>query len=105
MADLRNGLSAKDVAAKLADDPTFDFLIYTPEDVLDFGEGGFSRDAKGAAFLQSALPGSPNCPTCGGLMNVNGMQVGHVRPRRHGGTGHPSNAMMQHPFCNSTVAN
>jgi hypothetical protein len=105
LADLRNGMSARDIAAKLADDPNFDFLIYLPEDVLDFGDGAFSRDAKGAAFLQSALPSAPKCPTCRGLMHINGMQVGHVRAKRDGGTGHPNNAVMQHPFCNSTVAN
>jgi hypothetical protein len=105
LADLRNGKSASDIAATLADDPNFEFLIYVPEDVLDFGDGAFSRDAKGAAFLQSALPGAAKCPTCGGLMHVNGMQVGHVEPRRKGGTARVSNAIMQHPFCNSTVAN
>lgn len=105
LSDLQKGLTPKDVADALAKEPNFSFFIAPQEDVLDFGEGAFSREVKGAAFLQSALPSAPKCPTCGGLMHRNGMQVGHKVAKRDGGGGTLDNSMMQHPFCNSTVEN
>ena len=63
----------------------------------------FPRETKGAAFLREAIPTAPKCATCGGLLHRNGMQTGHVVHKREGGSGQVSNAMMQHPFCNSTV--
>lgn len=38
-------------------------------------------------------------------MHKNGMQAGHKTAKRDQGGGSLENAMMQHPFCNSTVAN
>lgn len=105
ITDLQSGMSFKEVTDGLARDKSFEFLISMPEDLLDLGDGSFSRDTKGAAFLQSALPTAPKCPTCGGLMHRNGMQVGHRQAKRDGGMGTIDNSQMQHPFCNSTVAN
>lgn len=105
IADLQSGLTIADLAKALSDDPAFDFLISIPEEMLELGDGSFSREMKGAAYLQGALPASLKCPTCGGLIHRNGMQVGHVQPKREGGPGVLSNSQMQHPFCNSTVAN
>ncbi len=101
---LNKGLSASEAAKILRDMPEFEFLI-TGSGELDLDGGSFSRDVKGAAFIRDALPSAPKCPTCGGLMHRNGMQVGHKRPKRDGGSGNLSNAIMQHPFCNSTVDN
>ncbi|MBZ9806937.1 MULTISPECIES: HNH endonuclease family protein [unclassified Mesorhizobium] len=101
---LTKGFSASDVAKILREMPEFEFLI-TSSGELDLEGGSFSRDVKGAAFIRDALPTAPKCPTCGGLLHRNGMQFGHKRPKRDGGSGNLSNAMMQHPFCNSTVDN
>ncbi|MEY9560598.1 DUF262 domain-containing protein [Sinorhizobium fredii] len=105
VTELQGGSSASEIAQKLAVDPAFDFFISPQGDFLDLEEGDFSRETKGAAFLQSALPSAPKCPTCGGFLHINGMQVGHRQPKREGGMASVANAMMQHPFCNSTVAN
>lgn len=105
ITELQKGLTPKEIAAALADDRAFEFLISLPDEMLDLGDGSFSRDTKGAAYLQGALPTAPKCPTCGGLMHHNGMQVGHRQAKRDGGTGALANTQMQHPFCNSTVAN
>jgi len=99
------GFSTDAIAKALGEDETFNFFISPPEDLLALGDGSFSRDAKGAAFIQSALPGAPECPTCGGFLHRNGMQVGHVQAKCDGGLGTVENSMMQHPFCYSTVAN
>ena len=63
----------------------------------------FTREVKGAAFLRDALPSAPRCPTCSGILHRNGMQTGHLKHRREGGSGEVGNAILQHPFCNSTV--
>ena len=105
ISDLQKGLTATEIASALAADRTFEFLISIPEELLDLGDGSFSRDTKGAAYLLGALPTAPKCPTCGGLMHHNGMQVGHRQAKRDGGTSAVDNTQMQHPFCNSTVAN
>ncbi len=105
IAELQQGISQTDVAAKLAKEDEFQFLISPPSDLIEAASPSFNRDTKGAAFIQSALPHAAKCPTCSGFLHHNGMQVGHVKAKRHGGTGTVDNSMMQHPFCNSTVAN
>jgi hypothetical protein len=107
IAKLKEGSSPEAVAGYLAGTKEFAFLIEQPDDVpmLTLVGGSFTRETKGAAYLAEALPTAPKCPTCGGLMHRNGMQVGHRQAKRLGGSGHSSNAAMQHPFCNSTVAN
>ena len=103
---LSEGVSPKDLAAEMAKDPVYDFLVAADNvaDLLDEA-GSFDRDVKGAAYIRQALPSAPKCPTCGGLMHRNGMQVGHKKAKRAGGSGTLANAGMQHPFCNSTVDN
>lgn len=105
LADLQAGKSSDEIAKALASEDNFAFFITPPEDLLPMGEGSFTRDVKGAAFMQGALPSAPKCPTCRGFLHRNGMQVGHVQAKRDGGMGTLENSMMQHPFCNSTVAN
>ena len=105
LADLQSGRSADDIAKQLGADDDFAFFISPREQLLALGDGSFSRDAKGAAFIQNALPSAPKCPTCRGFLHRNGMQVGHIQPKRDGGMGTVENSMMQHPFCNSTLAN
>ncbi|MET4593973.1 MULTISPECIES: GmrSD restriction endonuclease domain-containing protein [unclassified Sphingomonas] len=105
LAELELGRLPSEIASALADDTNYDFLVATPSTEVDFTDASFSRDAKGGAFIQSALPHAPQCPTCGGLLHHNGMQVGHVVAKRDGGAPNVANSMMQHPFCNSTVKN
>jgi hypothetical protein len=107
--EFRGGNNPKDFYASLSKNAEFSFLLAphsTPTTVyLESTGGKFTRGTKGAAYLRGALPIAPKCPTCGGIMHVNGMQVGHIRPRREGGTGELVNSQMQHPFCNSTIDN
>ncbi|WIJ25036.1 hypothetical protein [Devosia sp. RR2S18] len=105
IGDLQNGKSPHEIGDALAKDRAFDFLISNPEELFDPGNGSFTREVKGAAFLHGALPAAPKCPTCDGLLHRNGMQVGHITAKRDGGSAFVSNSQMQHPFCNSTAAN
>lgn len=105
ISDLQSGLGVNEISDKLLGDPAFDFFISPRGDLFDFEDNSFSRETKGAAFIQNALPSAPKCPTCGGYMHTNGIQVGHITAKRNGGRGSLENAMMQHPFCNSTAAN
>jgi len=107
ISKLRENKTPEEVADDLRANKEFAFLIEPSEDspMLALEGGSFTRETKGAAFISDALPSAPKCPTCHGLMHRNGMQVGHKQAKRNGGSGDPSNAMMQHPFCNSTVAN
>lgn len=105
LSDLQAGASSEDIATTLSTDESFAFFITPPADLLALGDGSFSRDTKGAAFIQGTLASAPKCPTCRGFLHRNGMQVGHIHAKRDGGMGTLENSMMQHPFCNSTVAN
>lgn len=105
---LDKGLSLQEITAELGNDPSYNFLINPAQEALLFTDdegNAFGRDLKGATFIRDALITAPRCPTCGGLMHRNGMQVGHKRPKREGGTATLDNAHMQHPFCNSTYDN
>lgn len=107
ISELRQGKSLVDIGIALASNPDYNFLIaaQVADGMLEPLDTSFSRDTKGAAFLRDALPSAPKCPTCQGLMHRHGMQVGHQIARRDGGAATLDNAMMQHPFCNSTFAN
>jgi hypothetical protein len=107
LTKLKENKSPEQVADDLREMKEFAFLIEPAEEKLMLAlEGGsFTRETKGAAFLADALPSAPRCPTCSGLLHRNGMQVGHRNAKREGGSGDVSNAMLQHPFCNSTVRN
>lgn len=106
--EFMTGNNPKDFYASLRKNEEFSFLLSHPNTTpvyLESAGGEFTRGTKGAAYLRDALPVAPKCPTCGGIMHVNGMQVGHIKPRRQGGTGELVNSQMQHPFCNSTIDN
>ena len=105
---LREGKTVEAIEGNLRATNDYGFLIEPSEPtpaMLALEGGAFNRETKGAAYLARFLPEAPKCPTCGGLMHRNGMQVGHRKAKRDGGSGDPTNAMMQHPFCNSTVKN
>lgn len=96
-----------DVVKALSATSDLSFFVSDPLPTELFDEVGssFPTTIKGAAFIKDALPSAHKCPTCKGLMHVNGMQVGHKKAKRDGGKGVLENSMMQHPFCNSTFAN
>lgn len=104
IVDFKKGRTPTQVHRSLLRNPELSFLIDSPIVGAATTSGKFTRDMKGAAYLRDALPQAPKCPTCGGLLHRNGMQVGHRRARRAGGAGSIGNAQMQHPFCNSTVS-
>lgn len=108
ITSLREGVAIEEIENKLRVTKEYGFLIEEAEPLAPmlFLEGGsFGRETKGAAYIAEFLPKAPKCPTCRGLMHRNGMQVGHRKHRRDGGSGEAANAMMQHPLCNSTAAN
>lgn len=102
IAEFLEGKLADEISATLSRDAAFDFFSFESSEISLFGadDGSFSRDIKGATYIKDALPTAPKCPTCSGLMHVNGMQVGHIKARRNGGLGDIDNGFMQHPFCN-----
>jgi hypothetical protein len=106
IAGFHEGKSPEDVYQTLVKNSEFSFL-YPETPAIGEANAGmgrpFSRETKGAAFLRDAVPSAPKCQTCGGILHRNGMQTGHQRPRREGGSGELRNAFIQHPFCNSTV--
>jgi hypothetical protein len=105
---LREGNAVEQIEDNLRSTADYGFLIEpaeAPAPMLALEGGSFNRETKGAAYLAEFLPKAPKCPTCAGLMHRNGMQVGHKKAKRYGGSGDQGNAMMQHPFCNSTVSN
>jgi hypothetical protein len=105
------GKDEQEVTAAIAAMPDFQFLFAQEAEGIEKQDGPsargkkFSRETKGAAYLRDALSTAPKCPTCGGILHRNGMQAGHKEHRRLGGSGSVNNAIMQHPFCNSTIDN
>ena len=114
MEKFEEGVTPAEAFKSLGNIPEFHFLFAAMLDEstgtlvqqLYKGKGlkgkKFDRDTKGAAYLRDALPTAPKC-ACGGFLHRNGMQTGHIKHRRDGGSGSLANAQLQHPFCNSTV--
>jgi hypothetical protein len=103
VSDFTKGKTQDQVHRSLLRNRDLSFLIADSRSNPGSADGRFTRETKNAAYLREALPKAPTCPTCGGLLSHNGMQVGHKRHRRDGGPGNAGNAQMQHPFCNSTM--
>lgn len=104
IADFEKGKTQSQVYNSLRRSHELGFFVTEPTEIVAIGGSGkFNRDTKGAAYLRDALPSTPKCPTCGGLLHRNGMQTGHRKARREGGPATVANAQMQHPFCNSTM--
>lgn len=102
--NIEAGKTSEQIHDILSADSDFAFLVLEP--AVKSGTKGkkFHRGVKGGAFIQDALPTAPRCPTCKGLIHRNGLQTGHRNHRRDGGDNSLANAGIQHPFCNSTVA-
>jgi len=106
IAGLLDGNTLEDLENQLAERTEFAFLFNEIPEIdgkLSAPGKKFARETKGAAYLRDALPRAFRCATCGGILHINAMQTGHQTHRRDGGTANINNAMMQHPFCNSTV--
>ena len=104
IADLQSGLTAQEVHDALTKNSEFAFLFAEPREEPDASKkpARFRREVKDAVFLRDALPSAAKCPSCGGILHHNGIQAGHQQHRREGGSGDLANAIIQHPFCNST---
>jgi hypothetical protein len=104
LSNIELGKGSQQIHSILASSTEFSFLVAESFTNPGTPGKGFHKAVKGGAFLQSALPVAPRCPTCNGLLHRNGMQTGHRVPKRAGGSNAITNAQIQHPFCNSTVA-
>jgi hypothetical protein len=105
IAEALDGRTAHEISSTLTQEKDFEFLKGGSHEHEERG-GAFSRSVKGAAYLASALPDAAlRCATCGGLLYSRAMHVGHREAKRLGGAATVSNAIMQHPFCNSTHDN
>jgi hypothetical protein len=106
ITDLQKGMTPQKVHEALVKNSEFAFIfVEQPKSngAATKKGGRFPREVKDAVYLRDTLPSAPRCPTCGGIMHHNGIQAGHQQHRRDGGSGSLENAMLQHPFCNSTV--
>lgn len=99
------GKSAAEIFATLVEEPEYRFLAIEPAKPSGKPGARLSRSTKATSYLNTRLPSVVRCPTCGGMIYDRAMQHGHIQHRRDGGTDGVDNAMMQHPFCNSTYAN
>lgn len=62
-----------------------------------------SDDTKSMVFVREAITKAMRCPICSGLLDPSkSVSYDHIKPRREGGTGDPSNTQLVHPFCNSS---
>jgi len=106
--ELQRGALPDELYERLSKTSEFSFLLSQESDqkalTPDAPGKSFKRETKGAVFLRDAIPTAAKCPTCQGLLHRNGMQTGHRKAKRGGGSGEIENGMTQHPFCNSTVA-
>lgn len=78
--------------------------------ILDIGpttaRGRFSRDTRSQVFIREALPLTPKCPYCHGLLfALRSISYDHKTPRSAGGESTAANAQLMHPYCNSLKGN
>jgi hypothetical protein len=105
ITQFRDGRSSTEVYSNLAKSNDFAFLFAELPSVDSVAQEGrrFSREVRGATYLRDVIPTAVRCMTCKGLLHRKGMQTGHAVPRRDSGEALLDNAILQHPFCNSTA--
>ena len=75
-------------------------------DVVAAHPAQFSDDVKSETFISTALKTALRCEICRGLLDpAKSVSYDHKIRVRESGTGHPSNAQMVHPFCNTAIKN
>ena len=70
------------------------------EDDRKYGRN-FTRETKTAAFLREALAKELTCAICGSRLHFRSISTDHIVRKAEGGTGHPDNAQLTHPYCNT----
>lgn len=103
--EFMSGKTVEQVMTSVADNKEFAFL-HTKSPVIRLpGENSanaISSATKTAKMWDNALPGAPRCPYCQSRYHRNSIHGDHMVPKREGGMGHPGNAAIAHPYCNST---
>lgn len=70
------------------------------------GPTRFSDDDKSQIFITKALANALTCSVCSGMLDPNkSVSYDHITRIREGGTGHPSNGDLVHPYCNTGIKN
>ena len=74
--------------------------------IIDGGTTKFSDDDKSQIFISKALSSALTCTVCGGKLDPSkSVSYDHVTRVRDGGTGHPTNGDLVHPYCNTGIRN
>ncbi|MGB7171370.1 MAG: HNH endonuclease, partial [Acidobacteriaceae bacterium] len=98
---IRQGKNEEEIIPKLVEEETMGFL----KPIIDFDKGtnpDFTTERKSAVFLTQALKTAMRCGICRARLHKNSMNLDHVVDKRHGGLGSEDNAVLTHPYCNST---
>jgi hypothetical protein len=99
------GHDAKAIDETIKEHQTWRFLsLKTPVFQLP-GNGNaakFSSATKTATIWKAAFPGAPRCGICGAIWHRNSIHFDHQAAKKDGGSGHPDNAQVAHPYCDST---
>jgi len=84
---------------------SFDYL--QPGESVEFASADrtFSKEAKVAVFIRTALEAAVRCPICNGLLDAKAMSYDHIDRVRDGGSSTSANAQLTHPYCNSAIKN
>ncbi|MDQ6867844.1 MAG: HNH endonuclease [Pseudomonadota bacterium] len=83
-----------------------DVITHLGVRIIDGGTTKFSDDDKSQIFISKALSGALTCTVCGGKLDPNkSVSYDHITRVSEGGTGHPANGDLVHPYCNTGIRN
>jgi hypothetical protein len=103
LAQLQAGISEKESLEKgISSNSDLSFLRFVPDEEDEVTRKNFTTDVKSSTFLTEAVASLLHCKICDGYMHRNSISIDHAKDKKHGGTGDPSNALLTHPYCNST---
>lgn len=87
------------ITKKIQAEPALAFVRDITEEDRNYGRN-FSKDTKNAIYLRAALANELRCEICRARIRAKTITFDHEDRKEDGGTGHPDNGQLAHPYCN-----
>lgn len=103
---LKAGKTLDDTINELVSSEDFKYLAVRNEvQSISSCTKEFNTNKKSEIYIRQALPGSPRCKICNGLIHRNSISIDHIQRKEDGGLATIDNGQITHPYCNTGYKN
>jgi hypothetical protein len=102
-AALEAGYSGAEIIEVVQKDKNFSYLQPSEDPYEATSSNRFSSQVKSGIVIRGLLESAPRCSICEGLVPCQAVSIDHIERRSDGGSSHPDNGQVTHPYCNTGV--